>query len=143
MGKGNVPASLGNNFDLTRKESHNLNPQQGRPYQFSAFCGDVSFQTVTASGASDTSDAIPALPMKMRQIYSAKYAVMTQFGHKFYEDTNATLQTCASPSQKFISKSMRPRLSKKGNVVVVVIVVVVVVAILRYLGLCREARLKG
>ena len=32
------------------------------------------------------------------------------------------------------------RLSKKGNVVVVVIVVVVVVAILRYLGLCREAR---
>ena len=29
----------------------------------------------------------------MRQIYSAKYAVMTQFGHKFYEDTNATLQT--------------------------------------------------
>ena len=33
------------------------------------------------------------------------------------------------------------RLSKKGNVVVVVIVVVVVVAILRYQGLCREARL--
>ena len=32
------------------------------------------------------------------------------------------------------------RLSKKGNVVVVVIVVVVVVAILRYLGLCREAK---
>ena len=31
------------------------------------------------------------------------------------------------------------RLSKKGNVVVVVIVVVVVAAILRYLGLCREA----
>ena len=31
------------------------------------------------------------------------------------------------------------RLSKKGNVVVVVIVVVVVVAILRYLGLHREA----
>ena len=30
-------------------------------------------------------------------------------------------------------------MSKKGNVVVVVIVVVVVVAILRYLGLCREA----
>ena len=30
-------------------------------------------------------------------------------------------------------------LSKKGNVAVVVIVVVVVVAILRYLGLCREA----
>ena len=29
--------------------------------------------------------------------------------------------------------------SKKGNVVVAVIVVVVVVAILRYLGLCREA----
>ena len=47
--------------------------------------------------------------------------------------------TCASPSQKFTSKSIRPRLSKKGNVVVVVIVVVVVVAILRYLGLCREA----
>ena len=46
----------------------------------------------------------------------------------------------ASPSQKFVSKSIsiRPRLSKKGNVVVVVIVVVVVVAILRYLGLCRE-----
>ena len=33
------------------------------------------------------------------------------------------------------------RLSKKGNVAVVVIVVVVVVAILRYLGLCREATL--
>ena len=47
---------------------------------------------------------------------------------------------CASPSQKFISKSIRPRLSKKGNVVVVVIVVVVIVAILRYLGLCREAK---
>ena len=31
-------------------------------------------------------------------------------------------------------------MSKKGNVVVVVIVVVVVGAILRYLGLCREAR---
>ena len=31
-------------------------------------------------------------------------------------------------------------MSKKGNVVVVVIVVVVVVVILRYLGLCREAR---
>ena len=31
-------------------------------------------------------------------------------------------------------------MSKKGNVVVAVIVVVVVVAILRYLGLCREAR---
>ena len=46
---------------------------------------------------------------------------------------------CACPSQKFISKSIRPRLSKKGNVVVVVIVVVVVVAILRYLGPCREA----
>ena len=46
---------------------------------------------------------------------------------------------CASPSQKFVSKSIRPRLSKKGNVVVVVIVVVVVVAILRYLGLCRKA----
>ena len=46
---------------------------------------------------------------------------------------------CASPSQKFVSKSIRPRLSKKGNVVVVVIVVVVVVAILRCLGLCREA----
>ena len=30
-------------------------------------------------------------------------------------------------------------MSKKGNVAVVVIVVVVVVAILRYLGLCREA----
>ena len=45
------------------------------------------------------------------------------------------------PSQKFISKSIRPRLSKKGNVAVVVIVVVVVVAILRYLGLCREASL--
>ena len=49
---------------------------------------------------------------------------------------------CASPSQKFVSKSIRPRLSKKGNVVVVVVVVVivVVVAILRYLGLCREAK---
>ena len=32
---------------------------------------------------------------------------------------------CASPSQNFIAKSIRPRLSKKGNVVVVVIVVVV------------------
>ena len=51
-------------------------------------------------------------------------------------------QTCASPSQKFISKSIRPRLSKKRNVVVVAIVVVVVVAILRYLGLCREASQK-
>ena len=48
---------------------------------------------------------------------------------------------CASPSQKFVSKSIRPRLSKKGNVVVVVIVVVV--AILRYLGLCREANSKS
>ena len=34
---------------------------------------------------------------------------------------------------------MDARLSKKGNVVVFVIVVVV--AILRYLGLCREARM--
>ena len=34
-------------------------------------------------------------------------------------------------------------MSKKGNVVVVVIVVVVVVAILRYLGLCREAKSKA
>ena len=50
---------------------------------------------------------------------------------------------CASPSQKFISKSIRPRLSKRGNVVVVVIVAVVVVAILRYLGLCREANLNS
>ena len=33
------------------------------------------------------------------------------------------------------------RLSKKGNVVVVV-GIVVVVAILRYLGLCREANVK-
>ena len=39
-----------------------------------------------------------------------------------------------SPSQKFISKSIRPRLSKKGNVVVVVIVVVVVVAIFAISG---------
>ena len=35
------------------------------------------------------------------------------------------------------------QIEQKGNVVVVVIVVVVVVAILKYLGLCREARLQG
>ena len=33
---------------------------------------------------------------------------------------------CSSPSQNFISKSIRPRLSKIKNVVVVVIIVVVV-----------------
>ena len=56
-------------------------------------------------------------------------------------DAQTYINFYISKSIKFISKSIRPRLSKKGNVVVVVIVVVVIVAILQYLGLCREATL--
>ena len=42
---------------------------------------------------------------------------------------------------KLTKMDAQTRLSNKGNAVVVVIVVAVVVAILRYLGLCREANL--
>ena len=46
------------------------------------------------------SDAIfDAISTFLRQIYSAKYAMMTQFGHKFYEDTNSTLHMYLSPKE--------------------------------------------
>ena len=46
--------------------------------------------------------------------------------------------TCSYPSQNFISKSLRPRLSKDKNFVVIVVIVMLLL-LLRYLGLYRES----